>query len=229
MKILIVAATKFELPYLLKDIPEDIIESDGDSVHFPGEKRQVDVLITGVGMHQMAFHLGELFATENYDLAINAGVGGSFSKKWKLGDVVSVQSEIVGDMGAEDGDSFLPVRQMNFVDPNVYPYQEGLLINPHLLSQYMALKDLPYVKGVTVNRVSGNERTVATLKKHFSPDVESMEGAAFFYACLFANVPFYQLRGISNYVGERDRSKWDIPLAIKQLNAKLAELLAEFE
>jgi len=55
----------------------------------------------------------------------------------------------------------------------------------------------------------------------YNPAVESMEGAAFHYACLLEKIPFFQLRSISNYVEVRDKSKWKIPLAIQQLNENL--------
>jgi len=54
-----------------------------------------------------------------------------------------------------------------------------------------------------------------------------MEGAAFFYACLLSGVPFHEVRSISNFVEERDKSKWDIPLALANLNNVLFEILKE--
>jgi futalosine hydrolase len=56
-----------------------------------------------------------------------------------------------------------------------------------------------------------------------------MEGAAFFYVCLQEKVPFIQIRGISNYVGEQNKSKWDIDLAISSLNAVILEFLSELK
>lgn len=52
-----------------------------------------------------------------------------------------------------------------------------------------------------------------------------MEGAAFFYACLLAGVPFLQIRSISNRVEPRNRTAWDIPSAIQNLNQTLMEML----
>lgn len=57
------------------------------------------------------------------------------------------------------------------------------------------------------------------------PVVESMEGAAFHYVCLQQQIPFIQLRSISNEIGERDKSKWEMKKAITQLNEKLIDLL----
>ena len=39
------------------------------------------------------------------------------------------------------------------------------------------------------------------------------------------NMNFLQLRSISNYVEERNKANWDIPLAIKNLNDKLSEVI----
>ena len=46
-----------------------------------------------------------------------------------------------------------------------------------------------------------------------------MEGAAFFYACLFEGITCSQIRTISNRVEKRNRDNWDIPLAVKDLCA----------
>jgi len=57
------------------------------------------------------------------------------------------------------------------------------------------------------------------------PVTESMEGAAFFYACKQAGVPCLQIRAVSNYVEKRNRDAWQIGLAIKNLNSFAAEFL----
>jgi nucleoside phosphorylase len=57
------------------------------------------------------------------------------------------------------------------------------------------------------------------------PQVESMEGAAFFYACKQMDVPCIQIRVVSNYVEKRNRDNWNIGLAIKNLNTFAVEFL----
>jgi futalosine hydrolase len=56
------------------------------------------------------------------------------------------------------------------------------------------------------------------LQSRFSPDIETMESAAFFYVCLQEKIPFLALRAISNKVEPRDKSKWNIPLAMQNLS-----------
>jgi futalosine hydrolase len=58
----------------------------------------------------------------------------------------------------------------------------------------------------------------------FNPDIESMEGATFFYICRREKIPFLALRAISNIVEIRNRSNWDIKLALLNLAEKLNEV-----
>jgi len=45
-----------------------------------------------------------------------------------------------------------------------------------------------------------------------------MEGAAFFYACFMERLPCLQIRAVSNYIEDRNKDRWNIPLAIGNLN-----------
>lgn len=73
---------------------------------------------------------------------------------------------------------------------------------------------LPQAAGNTVPALEARYRTVPA-------DIETMEGVAFFEACLAAGIPFAEIRAVSNAVGEEDRSRWDIPLALRNLQAFL--------
>ena len=52
-----------------------------------------------------------------------------------------------------------------------------------------------------------------------------MEGAALHYVCLHEKIPFLQLRTVSNYVGERNKTKWNIADAFENLNLELVTLI----
>ena len=54
-----------------------------------------------------------------------------------------------------------------------------------------------------------------------------MEGAAVFYVCLNEKIPCCQIRSISNFVGESDKNKWNIPLALKNLEDTILKILDE--
>ena len=62
------------------------------------------------------------------------------------------------------------------------------------------------------------------VRNKYSPELESMEGAAFHYTCIRSGKKFAQLRTVSNYVGDRNKENWNIDLAITNLNIELIKL-----
>lgn len=215
MHILIVSATHFELKPLLDLLRIDRPERGMNTTETRLHGHRVDVLITGIGMVNTAFMMGR-YAGGPYDWIINAGVCGAFDKSLALGEVVQVTEDILSEMGAEDGDLFLTYDQMQL--PGVHVYRAS---SKNAMPQLAAL---PAVKGITVNTVHGQEASIEKVEQLYRPDVESMEGAAFFAACEGAENTV-QIRSISNYVEKRDKSKWQMPLAIKNLNDVLMELI----
>lgn len=212
MKILVTAATTLEIKPFLQYV-------DQHNRSLKAANCDVDVLIAGIGMMHTAFHLGRHLLIHKPDLAIQAGIGGSFRRDWELGQVVLVKQEYLADLGAEDNDQFKDLFDIQLWQPSQPPFTGNCLVNT--FTGVPELPFLPTATGVTVNLVSGSAPTIRKLTEKYHPDVESMEGAAFHYACLLEEVPFLQLRSISNYVEIRDKSKWNIPLAVKALNEEL--------
>lgn len=225
MRILIVAATQAEIrPLLLKMTGTG---SEGEFLHhFQYGQHNIDALITGVGMAHTAYHLGDVLARNSYDLALNAGIAGSYSPDTTIGKVYRVDAEIFGLLGVEDEENYLSLFDLGLLDPDSFPYEGGWLIN-HSTINSQVLRKLPAARGVTVNMIYTHLDTIKVLNQIYKADLESMEGASFFYACLMAGVPFTQIRSVSNYVAERDKANWNIPLAIKNLDKTLDRLLNE--
>src|SRR5439155_3535659 len=93
------------------------------------------------------------------------------------------------------------------------------LPNPYI-EKFNLLK-LKAVTGVTVNEITTRKERIKQLVKKYNPVVESMEGAALHYVCRQTNTCFLQMRTISNYIGERDKSKWMIKESLGNLNDAL--------
>ncbi len=217
MNILIVSATEFEIKPLL-----DYLEIEqpafglNSSCNLQIKNNNISVLITGVGMVNTAFMLGK-HLTNDYDLVLNVGVCGSFSKSFDLAEIVHVIKDVLSELGAEDGDNFLTYDQLNL--PGIYQFCNKFKLSNSLINS------LPVVNGITVNTVHGNETSIKKVKQVFNPDIESMEGAAFYASCLNYTFQYTQIRAISNYVEKRDKSKWQMPLAIKKLNQFLINFI----
>lgn len=217
MKILLVSATKFEVTPLLKRLKS--VSGNGNLWSGSYGKHSLDVLVTGVGMTSTAFYLGKQLG-KKYDLAVNAGVAGSFNRKIALGTVVNVVNDCFSDLGAEDGEKFLTLKEIGL--PSVRRQKaDGRWKSKHILS------DLLQVNGITVNMVHGNTASIKKVVGKFYPDVESMEGAAFFFACQQFRTPCVQLRSISNYVERRNRKNWKLPLAVKNMSVFLDKMLLD--
>ena len=80
--------------------------------------------------------------------------------------------------------------------------------------------------GVTIQTITGEARKTEELCKRYNPHIESMEGAAVYFACIHENVPCFGLRTVSNEVGERDMKKWDTPAALDTLYRCCSEIFA---
>lgn len=173
----------------------------------------------GVGMLANAVSITKLVYEEKPDLIMQVGIAGCFDKNIALGNVVVIKEEILGNTGVEEDGKWKDIFDLKLEKPGYPPFEKKRLPNHHL-DKYNLLK-LDEVTAVTVNEVSTNETRIQQLQKKYSPVIESMEGAALHYVCREMNVPFVQMRSISNYIGERDKTKWEIRLAIDNLNKSI--------
>lgn len=218
-QILIVAATAAELaPSFEKyQIHSNTFET---FVSTQIKNTKVNFLITGVGMVNTAFQIGKI-ANLKYDMVINAGIAGTFDSNLPLGEVVLVMQDELAEMGAEDADEFIFYSDLNLGGTAKFEAQYN--------NEMTCINYLKRVKGITVNKVHGNLDSIKKTKQLFKADVESMEGAAFYRATENMAPIVIQVRSISNFIEKRDKRKWQIPLAITNLNAFLIELIQSFE
>ena len=186
---------------------------------------ETDLLITGVGSMATAWSLKQwIILNEKPDLAINAGIAGSFNERLNIGDVVMPVSDCFADAGVEDGENFLTLSESGLISANDFPYKDGLLYTDTRYNEKMK-SILEPVRAITVNTATGSETTRGKLLKKFNPDIETMEGATFFYICSREDIPFLALRAISNKVESRNKNNWNIDLALHNLSEKLIDVL----
>jgi nucleoside phosphorylase len=144
----------------------------------------IEVHICGIGMAECATETAHAIATQHPDLLILAGIAGTYSDEFAMGETVVVESEIIADLGRVDNANdrensrFVPLFQKKYNVPG--PFPEGFR----------------RVRSNSVN-AAGNPMT-----PHDSADIENMEGAAFFAVCQRFNVAALEVRTISNRVGE---------------------------
>lgn len=225
-KITIIAATKMEIEPLITHFPFKIISSN--LLEFLNNDTNIHILITGMGMLSTAANLA-IYATQNErDLFINAGIAGAFDRNISIGTVLFVESETYGDFGVEDGDEFADFFDLGFLDKKEDAFQYGKKEAIGEIKNHPIIKNLKKVNSITVNKVHGNPKTIESLLKKYQPDIENMEGLAFYYVCYLLQKDCIEIRSISNYVEKRNKEAWNIPLAIENLNKQLIAIINDF-
>lgn len=173
----------------------------------------VEVLVTGVGPVEAAAQLSRALALGRYETIVNAGIAGAYDRSTRIGEGVVVGEDLF-ELDLETG---IPLA-----------LPAGIVVHDRALSD-LALVDglvaagFRNVRGATVGRVTATGDTAARLRAA-GADVETMEGFSVLRAAEIAGVRAVELRGISNYAGDRERSQWNFAAG----TLGLAEILHAF-
>jgi futalosine hydrolase len=188
---------------------------------YTGESQRLKIQFhqSGIGMLAAGFALTKLAMEDKPDLIIQMGIAGSFDPDLALGSVVVIDEETIGDLGVEEEGKWKDLFDLKLEKSSYHPFEKRKLPN-HWLTKYNLL-GLKEVNGITVNEISTNPERIQKLIKKYNPGIESMEGAALHYIARETNIPFIQIRAISNYIGERNKANWELKLAIDNLNKTL--------
>ena len=214
MNILLTAATPGEIQITREYLAEKI---------YYRKNCNTSILITGAGLLNTAYALTKHLAKTKPGIVIQAGIGGSLHPFYPPGSVVVIGEEVMGDMGVEEDSAFNDMFDLNLAQENIFPFSGKMLVNPH--RQILEKIKLPAVRGVSINEITTDATRMQQLIEKYGVIVESMEGAALHYVCLQEAIPFIQLRSVSNFVGERDKSRWRMKEAVEHLNRELILLI----
>jgi len=207
MYILLVAATSLEIQPTMAQL---------------SRRHEIEPFLTGIGSIPTTWSLMRQIGRRRPDCIIQAGIAGSFIPG-QIGQVMAIKEETLGDVGVHEHGTFNTVFDLRLMDSNTHPFTNGRLVNPY--KKWLDSTGLQQVGAITINEISTNPTRIEWYQQNIAPVVESMEGAALHYVCLQENIPFLQLRAVSNDVGQRDKSKWDFSTSIANLNSKLSGIL----
>ena len=184
----------------------------------------------GVGQVNTAAALTLALTRHDPAMILQFGVGGAYVRSGlEVGDLAVATEECYGDTGVLTpegwmdlegmGFPMLPARALNKPLYNRIPLDvlRAEHIRRCLESGLDDRSSHQVVSGpfITVQQCSGVKAVGDTLAARFGGICENMEGAAAAYVAEVNEIPFVEIRGISNRVVDRDLSKWDLPLAIR--------------
>jgi futalosine hydrolase len=225
MKILVVASSNSEIR-LLRDKLDFLSKVNPNLYNYRLGSLDIDILVTGHGSVFMAYHLTKTLNAYNYDLAVNAGIAGSFDYFLELGFVVNVIQDQFADLGFEEKDSFFTLGEKELLNEDSFPFT-GELMRSLGNFEIDVVESLIPVKSITVNMLHGRQENIQRVKQRFKCEIETMSGAAFFYACLMEKIPFLQIRSISYFIEITKVDNWNLQLAIANLTATILDLFQE--
>ncbi len=214
--ILAIAATEFELNPLL-----DALGPSG-----------CNTLISGVGPVESCLQVTRYLEKNRDDISkvINFGVAGAFidkkrAKQPALLDICLAEKEVLGDLGI-----CFPMRIDDF--PGDICGKKHFILDKALrdtAKKILHNHDIAFFSGnfVTVNCASGTGGRGTILKQTYNGMCENMEGAAIARVCEEFSLPFLQIRCISNYVEDRDPSKWRLQQACEKSGRTAALIIKE--
>jgi futalosine hydrolase len=163
-------------------------------------------------------------ALDGADLLLSLGIGGAYhAAQLRPGDVVVATRIIAADLGAMSESRFLDIRTLGF---GVAEHE----CEPELIERARDALDaatLPVVVGpvLTLSTATGTDERADELMSRHGAIAEAMEGAGVAHVAALVGVPVLEMRTISNAIGRRDTSTWDIPLAIDALEGAARALL----
>ena len=192
-----------------------------------GNNMDIDILITGIGLTATSYSLTKQLSMKKPDLIIQAGIAGCFGKNILQGSVVVVKRDTIADLSVIENKELKTMFDLGLIKPNQFPFRGGWLVNPH--KDILQKTKLKAVKAISVNHITTTKPMADLYRQKFQPVIESMEGAALHHVCLMEKIPFLQVRSISNYIGERDKTKWNIKDAVINLNQEIIKLAEEFK
>jgi len=191
----------------------------------------VQVFDAGPGPVAAALSTAALLAVDpEYDLVVSAGIAGGFRGRADIGDVVLADQVIAADQGVMTDEGFRTLRDLGL------PGEGGYAVGN--VEHRARLASGPYrlLAGdiLTLSSMTGTDARASELAARYPRAVaEAMEGYGVIEATRRSrertgrDIPFAEIRAISNIIGRRDRSTWNIPLAFGALADAMSTLLNE--
>jgi len=181
--------------------------------------RSFEVTVCGVGALDFAANLSYKLTKKKYDRVVLVGVCGAYlGRDLQVGDVVRVDSEIQGDLGAQN-------REGHFIPWGEICGKTTVYTGASARELPLSLASVRSAVGVTVNCCTGTQYLSLKRAALYNADVESMEGAACFAVCKNFDIPAYEFRAVSNIATDRDPSQWKIAEAMQALQQQVISKL----
>jgi len=179
------------------------------------------VVAGGIGPVAAAIATAHLLAAAPpYELVICAGIAGGFRDRIEVCDIAVADRVTFADLGVRTDAGFLTLDEMGLQQESSYVASDSELSKRLTQSVTGEILTLACMTGI-------DDDAQQLAARHPAAVAEAMEGFGVAAAAHRAGVPFAEIRAISNLIGRRDRSSWNMAGAFDALTRAFAELVKE--
>ncbi len=184
---------------------------------------EVVVVAGGVGVAAVTAATASVLAVESFDLVVSVGIAGGFDVA--VGSVVVASRSIAADLGCQTRDGFLSLSEMGL---GVDAYDVPVDWAEEFVSRAEST-GLPVTTGVigTVSTITGTAEGAHEHRARNATSAEAMEGFGVATAAAVHDVPFIEVRAVSNSVGPRNVAAWRTADALTAIGAVLTAVFGE--
>lgn len=179
----------------------------------------IHVLVTGVGKANAAGAVAHALASNAHAAVLSAGVAGALPDSGlAVGATVRATACAFADEGIETPGGFTPIADLGFPTTRGIAGAHGDTLATTLdLPQAVTSRITAAGPIATVSLGAANDARAKSVAARTGALAEAMEGAAVALVGARLNVPFAEIRAISNRTGDRDTQNWDLPKALSAL------------
>lgn len=237
--LLFLCAERFEMQGFLELFPADsktLAHGGQEMLTGKAGSATYQLLVTGAGVFNAAAGAAAFLSSgEKPKMIVGTGIAGGFeSSGIRVGDVAFATSECYLHAGVGHHGLFNAPLPFELIRGVTETRSATYLLNEPLQKQYLdrffSIREKePFQRFsgafVTVSTITDSKEDAQKIYQVLNPVMEAMEGAAIAHVARMFHCPMLEIRSCSNMAGERDKSLWDIPLAVAHLGKALSFLL----
>lgn len=222
MSLLVVGATDLELQPLRSAMTEVASDATRWGAMQLGRLGPLQVAVQALGVGKVNTAAGLALAIDRLQpkAVLQLGIAGAYVGSFlSIGMAMLAEEELQLDLGLRQGEGWADLEAIGFP---ATPGQDGrperwqvVPTDPGFTEALASLTGLPRGRFATMDAVSHDLDIAQALQRRFDVSLESMEGAAAAAVCDRFGLPFAELRGVSNIVGDRDKGRWHISAALR--------------
>ena len=234
--IVLTASMPFETAWISSQLTTRRHVPLGKFIALQGFLHKTSVLIFNFGVGKTNASHGTTLLLENFSptLFLLIGCGGAYRQSGLApGNLAMANEEIFGDEGVITPHGWRSTQflKLPLLRKGEEVYYNHYKINNKLLDTALKILtnfDIKVGPFVTISEVSGTQEKAKEMEKRFNGICENMEGASVAQLCTLYDIPFLEIRGISNLVKERNKEEWDLPAAANISQKAAIEIITQW-